>query len=643
MTGKSKRLGIFVTYDSEGIIDDYIPYLLEDMCKNLEHLVIVCNGNVNEEGLSKLRRFTDDVFVRENIGYDAGAIKDVLYNLFGWENVYKFDELVLFNDSFFGPLYPFKEVFDAMDARELDYWGLVEQCEFSLDEYRRFDKHINSYFVVFKGRLLKSNDYRDFWDTMPVLNNFYDAVFHFELRMNSFFYERGYLGEAHIDFSTLITSRSNSPDEILFVYEMPYETVVHCGNPIIKRKAFTTENSTILKSTNAEGYTALMEYIDKRTDYDVDLIWDHILRIYDIHDLRYTMHLDRVLPSCALNFPERKSDATAIIIVNVSDPVFKDEILKYKGRINLETVQFCFPDEAEPLPGSIRSFDYVCCIGELQFEKGTALPIIQSAIHAVLENTIKSREYVENVISMFERDPRLGLVTPPHPLHAHYFSSFGGDWGSDFEECQELLKELGIRKGMSKLKRPFMSESAFWCKTKALGHAIGYDFHKGLSSAQMKALPYAIQKAGYYSAVVMSEDYAALHGTNSEYILAKMMELLYNDKKGTSFHGHMSSFKYRQMLEFARQYETVYIYGAGDIAGRCADNLLSHGRGFKGFVVTDGRRKQNMLLDHDVSYLAEIEPPGENVGIILGMDKGNTAQVFSLLQQKGYNNLFIVS
>ena len=638
-----RRLGVFVTYDSEGVIDNYIPYLLADICQNLEHLVIVCNGHVNKEGLTKLGRFTDDVYIRDNIGYDAGAIKDVLYNLYGWDNVYKFDELVLFNDSFFGPLYPFKEVFDDMDVRDLDYWGLIEQVDLSFDEYRQVLSHFQSYFTVVKNRLLKSLDYREFWDTMPELNTFYDAVVKYELITKSFFQERGYSSEAYIGFSSLAPYGVTTENELIFTYEMPYETVILCNNPIIKRKAFTSDNKSILKSTNAEGYAALMEHIDKRTNYDVDMIWDHILRIYDIHDLRLTMHLDCVLPSCTPNPVKHDLGATAIIVANVSNPVYRDEILKYKDRVNLETVQFYFSNEAGLLPGDVFSFDYLCYIGDLDFENGTAIPIMQSAIHTVLDNTIKSMEYIRNVINKFEDEPRLGLLSPPHPLHSHYFSSFGGEWGDDFDKAKDIASELGIRHRLSRLKRPFMSESAFWCRTKALVNVDGYDLYKGLSSAQMKVLPYIVQKAGFYSAVVMSDEYAAIHSTNCEYILSKLMELNYNGIKGKSFHSFMSTKKYSQMLEFAGEFDTVYIYGAGDIAGRCADNLLSHGVDFAGFVVTDGRRKQDALLDHKVSYLSEIEPPGENIGIILGMDKGNTEQVFAILQQKGYSNLLIVS
>ena len=671
---KPKRLGIFVAYDPQGIIDDYIPYLLCDMCRNLDHLVIVCNGFVNEEGLAKLGRFSEDLFVRDNIGYDAGAIKDVLYSLYGWDNVYRFDELVLFNDSFFGPLYPFSIVFEEMDRRELDFWGLVEQCELSFDECRQFHPHFQSFFTVVKSKLLKSRDYLDFWDTMPPLNTFYDAVYFFELRMNSFFIERGYKSEAFADFISLMPNKAGVSNEFVFTYEMPYETVVLCKNPIIKRRAFIADNKAILKSTNAEGHARLMEYIDRHTDYDVGLIWDYLLRVYDINDLRYTMHLDCVLSSRSAGSDNPVSAPNVAIIANVSNPVFLDALDGYFERIrateaNVSPCHVCdnlqenhpthntrhptsvvdtrariyHIGDAAAAQGDLSDYDYFCYIGDMRFDEGTALPIVRSAVNTVLENTIKSVEFVANIIDRFEKNPRLGLLSPPLPMHAQYFSSFGGDWGADFEEAHRIVKELGLRRELSGLKRPFMSESAFWCRSKALGFASGFILRNGPDPAHMKVLPYLVQEAGFYSAVVMSDDYAAVHSTNCEYVLAKLMELTYSGKNELNFNGFINSFKYRQMLDFALRFDIVHIYGAGDFAGRCADNLLAHDLGFAGFVVTDGRDKQDVFLGHKVRFLSEIEPPGDGVGIILGMDKGNTAQVFSMLRQIGYENLFVVT
>lgn len=61
-----KRLGIFFFYDRDGIVDRYIPVMLDDLCKNLERLVVVVNGKLTDRGRDILNRFSNEIIVREN-------------------------------------------------------------------------------------------------------------------------------------------------------------------------------------------------------------------------------------------------------------------------------------------------------------------------------------------------------------------------------------------------------------------------------------------------------------------------------------------------------------------------------------------------------------------------------------------------
>ena len=45
-----RRLGIFFFYDKDGIVDDYVPHLLEDVKKNVSELLIVCNWKLDPGG-----------------------------------------------------------------------------------------------------------------------------------------------------------------------------------------------------------------------------------------------------------------------------------------------------------------------------------------------------------------------------------------------------------------------------------------------------------------------------------------------------------------------------------------------------------------------------------------------------------------
>ena len=97
-----KRLGIFFFFDAQGVVDSYVETLLADMVKNLSELTA--------KSYAKLSAFTDNIILRENKGLDVWAYKTAMES-HGWERLSEFDEVVLFNATIMGPVYPFKEMF----------------------------------------------------------------------------------------------------------------------------------------------------------------------------------------------------------------------------------------------------------------------------------------------------------------------------------------------------------------------------------------------------------------------------------------------------------------------------------------------------------------------------------------------------
>ena len=59
------------------------------------------------------------------------------------------DDLVVINDSSYGPLYPFAESFEKMAARNCDFWGYTGYNAFG-------NVHISSYFYYFRRRVVDS-------------------------------------------------------------------------------------------------------------------------------------------------------------------------------------------------------------------------------------------------------------------------------------------------------------------------------------------------------------------------------------------------------------------------------------------------------------------------------------------------------
>ncbi|MCM1211809.1 MAG: hypothetical protein NC318_09410 [Blautia sp.] len=264
------RLGIFVFYDREGIADDYISYLLDGIKSIADKIVIVVNGIINDVSLKSFYKYTDTVIIRENNGFDAGAYKDALCKYLGWDNVGKFDELLLVNDTFYGPIYPLKDIFNEMEKINTDYWGITRSPGGTLDNGYEYDTHIQSFFIVFRKGILLDNGFREFWEEMIYPESFLHAVILFELECNKYLIKHGFKGTALTDLCELkYHAEENDNPHLLFSYEM-----IHDANiPTIKRKSLSLTNKGFKSAIKA------LKYIKERNLYDVNLIEKHLMRI----------------------------------------------------------------------------------------------------------------------------------------------------------------------------------------------------------------------------------------------------------------------------------------------------------------------------------------------------------------------------
>ena len=151
-----KRLGIFLFNNQRGIIEDYIRFLLDDITPNLSHLCIIANNKLDE---GTAFEYTKDIFVN-NEHEDIDIWRDVLVNHIGFNQLIDFDEVILFDDSFYGPIYSFDEIFNRMDNVNSDLWTILSNG--LDDELNKF----NFQFIAFKKSLIESDEFKEIWMNM---------------------------------------------------------------------------------------------------------------------------------------------------------------------------------------------------------------------------------------------------------------------------------------------------------------------------------------------------------------------------------------------------------------------------------------------------------------------------------------------
>lgn len=262
------RLCIYLTYDKENIIDGYITYMLKELRAGCVKLLLVCNAKSDRQD-GEADSYADQVIYRDNKGYDAGGYKDALCDYIGWDRLGEYDELILLNDSFYGPFYPMQQIFDAMETVEADFWGLTRSQAGQMSEGMRYEEHIQSYFLVFRKNVMESSIFRAFWEQINYPETMEDAVRDFELGINICLKQNGFRGAAVSDLYREILPLGENENPYM---AYPLELIRDCRMPILKYKALSFGNSGYADALKA------LQFIKENCLYPVEYIKKHIQR-----------------------------------------------------------------------------------------------------------------------------------------------------------------------------------------------------------------------------------------------------------------------------------------------------------------------------------------------------------------------------
>lgn len=233
--GVKKRIGIHVFYNEDGLVKSFHEFLLDSICPIMDKLIITVNGDLKSEGKKILEKYTKNIYYRKNIGFDGGAYKDTILEFLKDEEWEKYDELVLFNDTFYGPFCPMKEIFYEMEKEDVDFWGLSrwpENKSIYVSSYKNLPTHIQSYFVVINRQMFLSNLFFDFFSKISYPRSHAEAVEDFEIKFSTFFMEAGFQCTSWIDWYNENNEQGitvETDEKASYLYDINF--------PILKRRA----------------------------------------------------------------------------------------------------------------------------------------------------------------------------------------------------------------------------------------------------------------------------------------------------------------------------------------------------------------------------------------------------------------------
>ncbi len=148
------HVALFMHFDGGGGVRPAVLAYVRELIAAKRSVVFVTNsGFLSDPAIAALREAGAQIMIRRNIGYDFGAWRDAIETL----ALPRADteEVIICNDSVFGPVRPLDVTLLRLNYDEADVWGLTESWQ------RRY--HLQSYFIAFGRTALHHPGFRKFW------------------------------------------------------------------------------------------------------------------------------------------------------------------------------------------------------------------------------------------------------------------------------------------------------------------------------------------------------------------------------------------------------------------------------------------------------------------------------------------------
>lgn len=541
-----KRIAIFSLSSRRGAAEDYVRYFLRAMSEFCEYLCVVVNGAISSDAEKALKDLSSALLINGDGGSDDMAYKYAIEHI-GLGEISKYDELILCNSSFYGPVFPLHELFDRMESGNCDLWGISRAPESEQKDgsgkVHKIPSYIEPYFMAFRKKVTESPAFEEFWEkTSGAGDDDKDEKSSFAIRLTGFLENRGFSSGVYV--SPEKYSGCKGDPSVFYAARQLAED----KNPFVKIGVFDYGTENWLCESIGHDARDTLDYIKNKTDYPYDLIWSDLIRNHKMSVLRSTLHLDFSLPADAnVNKHGSGSRFAVILFVYYTDlvdecigylrnfpdyfdiflissnsgllDIYKDRI-KLPNKVSYTVCENRGRDVSAYLVGGIdvfRKYDIVCCLHDKKSKQLNSMKASDEYSYQCFHNLAASRKYIENIIGLFQTDRYLGMLVPP-PVDFAMFACVGFEMEANLKISQQLYSEL-------KLDVPFDDApvapygTMFWCRGQAFSLLVDKkltyeDFPpepNGIDGTLLHAYerlyPMIVQNAGFYVGWVMTDDY----------------------------------------------------------------------------------------------------------------------------------------
>lgn len=595
-----RRAVIYVVFDRRGMIEEYVEYALRGLRDDAEHILVVVNGALSAEGRERLEGVADDILVRPNEGFDIAGHKAGLDHL--GDRLAEYDEIVLTNDTWFGPVRPYRPVFERMDAQDVDFWGMTDNIRMKnpATGTGRVPDHLQSFWIAVRRDMFLSEAWRTYWRDLPALTTYYDAVLQHEVTFTQRFVDAGFVAAAAFRAADYPTGHPALFNPDLLIAD---------GCPIVKRRPFFHWPPYLDRHAVIGRWIAadMAKY-----GYPVEHMYANLARNVAPKDLNVDLGLNDVLDEVGDSYdpdaPLRIVAILHIFYVDMTDEML-DRVDTLPGPYDLvittqdEARAAAIREIVDARPREGRSVDVRVVASnegrdQSAFLVGCRDVLLDGGYDLVVKlhskktpqdgfnvgrafkdqqflNLLSSPGYTAGVLALFQKEAGLGIVYPPM-VHIGY-PTMGRAWWANKPGFEELAAQMGIMVPLDDISPLAPYGSMFVARPEALrllveqpwqygdfGGAEAYQ-DGGLAHVLERVPSYAAAERGYHTRTIMNAEYAAVSYTTLEFNFDEMSSTVpgrtYEQIAFLRGIGHVGAGKLR---DFARMYMRRNHPGAGE-------------------------------------------------------------------------------
>jgi len=594
-----RRLVIYTFYDRRGEVEEYVLQALAGLRPHAARLIVVVNGDLGQAARSMLHAACDLLIQRENSGLDVGAQRAVLETL--GSAVEEYDEILLTNDTWYGPIPSFGRVFERMNAQSAHFWGMTAHTAASPHPLTRTGSvpyHVQSHWIAIRRGMTASAAWGRYWEHLPPIRDYRDAVLLHESRFTEHFHALGFTSAAAFD-----ADRYPSENASLW---MP-EQLLDDGCPILKRRVLF-HPPLALDRHAVVGSWVIRSML--RAGFPESVLWTDLARNVQPKVLSTNAGLLEILPTDDTSYDPSQRLRIAVV-----------------AHVFYEDMTDAIMDRADALPGGYDLFittptrdkaDLIEGIARRRrpVDRRTEIRVVasndgrdQSAFligardvllddydlivklhskrtpqdgHNIgrhfgsqqFDNLLASRGYAANVVGLFQRQPHLGIVYPP-AIHIGY-PTLGQAWWANKPAFVRLCRMLGIHVPLDESSPLAPFGSMYIARPDALRLMVEHDWRYsdfggadqyrdgGLAHVLERMPSYAAAERGYITRTILTPEYAAISHPALEFDLDQLTALVpATAEEQLDALARAGHFGYGRARDFVRVFVRVRAPGAG--------------------------------------------------------------------------------